>query len=62
MNSSRPDDGDFSPDVEVVLEQGHHPGLQGLAGLRMLGHDAVQDQVVLLVLLEFVHFFLKKYI
>ena len=59
VNSGGPDHCDVPPDVEMVLEQGHDPGLQGLAGFRMLGHDAVQDQVVLLVLLEFVHFFLK---
>ena len=60
VNSCGPDDGDVPPDVEVVLEDVDDSDLEGLARLRMLAHDAVQDQVVLLVLLELVHLFLAK--
>ena len=59
MNSGCSDDGDVPPDVEVILEDVDHTNLEGVARLRMLAHDPVQDQVVLLVLLELVHLFLR---
>ena len=59
VNSGSSDDSDVSPDVEVILEQSDYPGLQGFAGLWIFYCDSVQDQVVLLVLLKLIHFFLK---
>jgi len=59
VNSCRPHDRDVPPDVEVILEDVDDPHPQALARLRVLRHDPVEDEVVLLVLFKFVHLFLR---
>ena len=60
MDPGSPDNNDVPPDIQVVLEDVDDPGPQAFTGLRVLGDDAIQDQVVFLVLLKLVHLFLGQ--
>ena len=59
VDSGRPEYGDFPPDVEVIPQDAEEERLQTVAVLVGLLPHAVEDEVVFLVLLKLVHFFLE---